>query len=177
MSLVVFIIAELKTTQPFVEIRLYKNLPFAMGCLIGFLNTMEFRGTNFLLPIMLQRIYHYTPFQAGLFFLPPALVMGITSILAGRLSDNIQPKLLLIIGLLGLTYVSFKFCGLDVWATTGRSPRAGRAASGGAGVLPLPAELIHAARRAGRPGADGERPLQPASHRWRGPWGWPSPRR
>ena len=90
-----------------------------MGCLIAFLNTMEFRGTNFLLPIMLQRIYHYTPFQTGLFFLPPALVMGATSILAGRLSDTIQPKLLLIVGLLGLTYVSFQFCSLDVWATTG----------------------------------------------------------
>ena len=119
MSLAVFVVAELKTTQPFVEIRLYKNLPFAMGCLIGFLNTMEFRGTSFLMPIMLQRIYHYPPFQAGLFFLPPALVMGITSIFAGRLSDIVQPKLLLIIGLLMLSYVSFQFCGLDIWATTG----------------------------------------------------------
>jgi MFS transporter, DHA2 family, multidrug resistance protein len=119
LSLVVFVVAELQITQPFVELRLYKNLPFAMGCLIGFVNTMEFRGTNFLLPIMLQRIYHYTPFQAGLFFLPSALVMGLTSILAGRLADTFQPKLLLIIGLLGLTFVSFKFCGLDVWATTG----------------------------------------------------------
>jgi EmrB/QacA subfamily drug resistance transporter len=118
-ALLAFVVAELKTAQPFVEIRLYTNLPFAMGCLIAFLNTMEFRGTNFLLPIMLQRIYHYTPFQAGLFFLPPALVMGATSILAGRLSDKIQPKLLLIIGLSVLTYVSFQFCGLDVWATTG----------------------------------------------------------
>jgi EmrB/QacA subfamily drug resistance transporter len=118
-SLAAFIVAELKTKQPFVEIRLYRNIPFAMGCLIAFLNTMEFRGTNFLLPIMLQRIYHYTPFQAGLFFLPPALVMGVTSIIAGRLSDKIQPKLLLIIGLLVLTYVSFQFCGLDAWATTG----------------------------------------------------------
>jgi EmrB/QacA subfamily drug resistance transporter len=118
-SLAAFVVAELKAKQPFVEIRLYKNIPFAMGCLIAFLNTMEFRGTNFLLPIMLQRIYHYTPFQAGLFFLPPALVMGTTSIIAGRLSDKIQPKLLLIIGLLVLTYVSFQFCGLDAWATTG----------------------------------------------------------
>jgi MFS transporter, DHA2 family, multidrug resistance protein len=49
----------------------------------------------------------------------PALVMGVTSIVAGRLSDLIQPKLLLIFGLLGLTFVSFQFCGLDVWATTG----------------------------------------------------------
>jgi EmrB/QacA subfamily drug resistance transporter len=119
LSLVVFVVAELKTKEPFVEIRLYQHLPFTMGCLIGFLNTMEFRGTNFLLPIMLQRIYHYPPFHAGLFFLPPALVMGITSILAGRLSDIIQPKLLLILGLVGLTAVSFEFCGLGVGATTG----------------------------------------------------------
>jgi EmrB/QacA subfamily drug resistance transporter len=95
MSLAAFVIAALNTKQPFVEVRLYKNLPFAMGCLIAFLNTLEFRGTSFLLPIMLQRIYHYTPFQAGLFFLPPALVMGTTSIIAGRLSDKLQPKLLL----------------------------------------------------------------------------------
>jgi len=83
------------------------------------LNTIEFRGTSFLMPIMLQRIFHYTPFQAGLFFLPPALVMGVTSIATGRLSDKIQPKFLLIVGLLGLTYVSFQFCTIDVWATSG----------------------------------------------------------
>jgi len=118
-ALVAFVITELKTTEPFVDIRLYTNIPFAMGCLIAFLNTIEFRGTSFLMPIMLQRIFHYTPFQAGLFFLPPALVMGVTSIATGRLSDKIQPKFLLIVGLLGLTYVSFQFCTIDVWATSG----------------------------------------------------------
>ncbi|HEY7496374.1 MAG TPA: DHA2 family efflux MFS transporter permease subunit [Candidatus Tectomicrobia bacterium] len=118
-SLVTFIVTELKTKEPFVDLRLYTNIPFTMGCLIGFLNTVEFRGTSFLMPVMLQRTFHYTPFQAGLFFLPPALVMGITSIVTGRLSDKIQPRFLLIVGLLGLTYVSFQFCGIDVWATTG----------------------------------------------------------
>jgi EmrB/QacA subfamily drug resistance transporter len=118
-SLAAFIIAELTTPAPFVDLRLYKNIPFTMGCLIAFLSTLEFRGTNFLLPIMLQRLFHYTPFQTGLFFLPPALVMGTTSIVAGRLSDKIQPKILLIIGLLGLTYVSLQFCSIDVWTTSG----------------------------------------------------------
>jgi DHA2 family multidrug resistance protein len=88
-----------------------------MGCLIGFLNTMEFRGTNFLMPIMLQHLFHYTPFRTGLFFLPPALVMGVTSIFAGRLSDLVQPRLLLALGLLMLTAVSFQFCAIDAWAT------------------------------------------------------------
>lgn len=117
-SLVAFILTELTNNTPFVELRLYTHLPFAMGCLIAFLSTMEFRGTNFLLPIMLQRLFHLTPFQTGLFFLPPALVMGTTSIIAGRLSDKIQPKLLLIVGLLVLIYVSLQFCSIDVWTPT-----------------------------------------------------------
>lgn len=116
---VIFIVAELTTDTPFVELRLYKNVPFAMGCFIAFLITIEFRGTNFVLPIMLQRIYHYPPFRAGLFFLPPALVMGTTSIMTGRLADRFQPRVLLIIGLLALTYASLQFCTIDVWTTGG----------------------------------------------------------
>ena len=116
-ALLIFLVTELTVTVPFVDLRLHTNLPFTMGCLIGFLNTMEFRGTNFLMPIMLQHLFHYTPLLTGLFFLPPALVMGVTSILAGRLSDLVQPRLLLALGLLVLTAVSFQFCAIDGWAT------------------------------------------------------------
>lgn len=112
--LVVFVVAELTTDTPFVELRLYKNTTFAMGCFISFLITMEFRGTNFILPIMLQRIYHYPPFEAGLFFLPPALLMGVMSIVTGRLADQFQPKVLLVTGLLALTYASLQFIRIDV---------------------------------------------------------------
>ncbi len=117
--LIVFVVAELTTKTPFVELRLFKNASFAMGCFISFLSTMEFRGTNFILPIMLQRIYHYPPFQAGLFFLPPALVMGGMSIMTGRLADRFQPKILLITGLLALTFISLQFCTIEVWTTGG----------------------------------------------------------
>jgi EmrB/QacA subfamily drug resistance transporter len=164
LSLVVFVVAELKTTQPFVELRLYKNLPFAMGCLIGFVNTMEFRGTNFLLPIMLQRIYHYTPFQAGLFFPPSALVMGLLDprrAPGGHLSTQVPADHWPLGADLCLVQILWTRClGHDR-----ASPGAGRAPSGGAGVLPLSPEFVHAAWRAGRPGTHGERPLQPASHR------------
>jgi MFS family permease len=117
--LIVFIVAELTTETPFVELRLFKHATFAMGCFIAFLSTMEFRGTNFILPIMLQRTFHYPPFQAGLFFLPPALLMGVMSILTGRLSDRFSPKILLIIGLLALTVASLQFCTIDVSTTGG----------------------------------------------------------
>ncbi len=116
--LMLFVVTELTTDTPFVELRLFKNATFTMGCLITFLSTMEFRGTNFILPILLQRLYHYPPFEAGLFFLPPALAMGIMSIVAGRMADRLQPKILMIAGLLALIYVSLQFCTIEV-ATTG----------------------------------------------------------
>jgi DHA2 family multidrug resistance protein len=115
--LVVFVTTELSTDKPFVELRLFKNVTFAMGCFLSFLMTMEFRGTNFLLPIMLQRIYHYPPFEAGLFFLPPALLMGSMSIVTGQLADRFRPKLLLILGLLALTYASLQFCSIELETT------------------------------------------------------------
>ena len=62
-SLLIFIIAELKLKMPFVDLRLYTNFPFAMGCLIAFMNTLEFRGTNFLLPIMLSAFFTIRPFR------------------------------------------------------------------------------------------------------------------
>jgi len=115
--LVVFVATELTTEKPFVELRLFKDVTFTMGCVLSFLMTMEFRGTNFLLPIMLQRIYHYPPFEAGLFFLPPALVMGSMSIVTGQLADRFQPKMLLIGGLLALTYASLQFCSIEIETT------------------------------------------------------------
>ena len=115
--LVIFVAAELTTEAPFVELRLFKNTSFAMACLLSFLVTMEFRGTNFLLPIMLQRVFHYPPFEAGLFFLPPALLMGVMSVVTGRLADRFQPKLLLIFGLLSLTYASVLFCSVEIGTT------------------------------------------------------------
>ncbi len=115
--LAVFIAAELTTDTPFVELRLFKNMTFTMGCFISFLSTMEFRGTNFILPILLQRLYHYPPFEAGLFFLPPALAMGLMSIVAGRLADRFQPKIMMIAGLLALIYASLQFCTIEVGTT------------------------------------------------------------
>ena len=44
--------------------------------------------------------------------------MGVTSILAGRLSDIIQPKVLLIMGLLTLCYASLQFSQVDIWTTS-----------------------------------------------------------
>jgi DHA2 family multidrug resistance protein len=45
--------------------------------------------------------------------------MGTMSIMTGQLADRFSPKILLVIGLLALIYISLQFCTIEVWTTGG----------------------------------------------------------
>jgi DHA2 family multidrug resistance protein len=57
-------------------------------------------GSTFLLPLYLQNSMGYTAIQAGSVFLPVGIIQGITSPIAGRLSDKFSPKVPIIIGMI-----------------------------------------------------------------------------
>jgi DHA2 family multidrug resistance protein len=57
-------------------------------------------GSTFLLPIYLQNSLGYTALQAGSVFLPVGIIQGITAPISGRISDKINPKLPLFIGVI-----------------------------------------------------------------------------
>jgi len=75
---VVFLLLELLQKHPFVDLRLY----WATGSLLWRLwrrscSTRYSIGANFLVALMLQQAFHYTPFHAGLMLAPGAAVMGV----------------------------------------------------------------------------------------------------
>ena len=94
-----FVVTELRQTEPFVELRLYKNFAFAMASLVVFLNTITFMASGFVVTLFLQIHLLYTPLQAAWILMPSAVVIGILSVVTGRLSDLISPKVLIIFGL------------------------------------------------------------------------------
>jgi len=57
-------------------------------------------GSTFLLPIYLQNSLGYTALQAGSVFLPVGIIQGITAPISGRISDKINPKLPLFVGVI-----------------------------------------------------------------------------
>src|SRR5262249_28299978 len=57
-------------------------------------------GTFFLIPVFLQSVRGYTPFQTGLTTLPNALVAAMTMPIAGRLFDRIGARPPVSVGLL-----------------------------------------------------------------------------
>jgi EmrB/QacA subfamily drug resistance transporter len=116
---VTFVVTELRSQQPFVELRLYKNVAFAMASLVVFINTISFMATNFVVALFLQIHLDYTPLQAAWMLMPSAVVIGILSVVVGRLSDIVSPKILVIFGL-GLVAVCLvKYASINAWTSVG----------------------------------------------------------
>jgi EmrB/QacA subfamily drug resistance transporter len=96
-----FVVTELRSTQPFVELRLYKNFAFSMVSVVVFLSTITFMASNFVVTLFLQLHLDYTPLQAAWILMPSAVVVGILSVATGHLSDLVSTRVLVICGLAG----------------------------------------------------------------------------
>jgi EmrB/QacA subfamily drug resistance transporter len=116
---ITFVVTELRSQQPFVELRLYKNISFAMSSLVVFINTISFMATNFIVALFLQIHLDYTPLQAAWMMMPSAIVIGILSVIAGRLSDVVPPKLLVIFGLGLVAFCLFQYATITAWTSVG----------------------------------------------------------
>ena len=95
----IFLLLELYGAHPFVDLRLYRNMRFVIASLAAFLFDAAFNGANFVVALMLQQAFHFTPAQAGLILAPGAVVMGIVGLGAGRLADLFEPRLPIFLGL------------------------------------------------------------------------------
>jgi DHA2 family multidrug resistance protein len=99
LCLVLFIATELRVAHPVVPLRLYRNLPFVLASMVVFLYNAGFMGANVLVALMVQLVFDFTPWQAGVILAPGALVMGVIGLIAGRLSDHLAPHRLVCAGL------------------------------------------------------------------------------
>lgn len=99
-ALAVFITAELTVKEPLLDLRLLMNHNFGIANIILVLFSLGMFGSTFLLPIYLQNSLGYTALQAGSVFLPVGIIQGITAPISGKISDKINPKLPLYVGVI-----------------------------------------------------------------------------
>ncbi|MGQ4810086.1 Fatty acid resistance protein FarB [Candidatus Entotheonellaceae bacterium PAL068K] len=114
-----FVVAELRSQEPFVDLRLYANFAFSMASLVVFINTLGFMATNFMVALFLQMHLGYTPLQAAWMLLPSAVVIGCMSLATGRLSDVIPAKVLVIIGLVLVVWCMLQYATITAWTSVG----------------------------------------------------------
>jgi len=112
-SAIVFFITEFNIRHPLINISLFRNFNFSLANLVLFIFGLGMFGSNFLLPIYLQNSLGYTPFQAGLVFLPVGILVGISAPFAGLFSDRVSGKIPAILGLILLAASLFMYDSLS----------------------------------------------------------------
>jgi DHA2 family multidrug resistance protein len=95
----VFIVTELNTDKPLVDLSLLKNYNFAISNLVMFIFGIGMFGSTFLLPLYLQNSLNYTAIQAGAVFLPIGFIQGAASPIAGSFADKFNAKIPVILGI------------------------------------------------------------------------------
>jgi EmrB/QacA subfamily drug resistance transporter len=111
-----FVVIEVRRAEPLVELRLFKIFPFAMACVVRFLNHIGFNAYTLLVALFLQKTLGYTPLQAGLAVLPAAVAVGPVGLTVGRLSDRIDARIIFLIGLLMMTLGVCLFSSANAWS-------------------------------------------------------------
>jgi DHA2 family multidrug resistance protein len=124
-----FVLYELKSPQPLMNMALFRYRQFSMGALVAFIYGMGLFGSTYLLPVFMQMGLNYAPSQAGLVLLPAGVALALTIPIAGRLADRVAPYVLVSLGL-ALLALSFGLMGSDAggssylalmaWAIIGR---------------------------------------------------------
>lgn len=102
----IFIVRELTTKYPLLDLRLLADHNFGMGNIIMLVFSMGMFGSTFLLPLYLQNSMGYTALQSGAFFLPVGIIQGVMSPLSGLLADKTYPKVPILLGVI-LLVISF----------------------------------------------------------------------
>jgi EmrB/QacA subfamily drug resistance transporter len=112
-TLVLFILRQLRMNHPMLEFRIFKNFIFTLTTVITMIGFMGLIGVETLIPLYMQNMRGFTAMESGIAILPGALVMGIMSPITGRVFDRFGARWLAITGLSIITITTFAFSSLD----------------------------------------------------------------
>jgi DHA2 family multidrug resistance protein len=97
-ALVAFVIWELRTKEPIVNLRVLANRNFATGTALIATVGVALYGTTALLPLFLQTLLGYPALQSGLAVSPRGIGAIVSMILVGRMLGKIDGRYLIVFG-------------------------------------------------------------------------------
>lgn len=113
-SLVTFILRQMKMDDPMLDFRIYKYPMFTLSTVISVTLSASMFSGMILTPLYVQTVREISPFYSGILMLPGAILMGIMSPVTGRLFDKFGAKVLSLIGLSILTGASYLLSNLTM---------------------------------------------------------------
>lgn len=116
-SIVSFVIRQLRMDEPLLDLRVYKYPMFALASVIAIVNAVAMFSGMILTPAYVQNVRGISPLDSGLMMLPGAIVMGIMSPITGRLFDKYGPRILAVLGLSITAVSTFMLARLQIDST------------------------------------------------------------
>lgn len=98
-SLTTFIVHELETPRPLVNLRVFKDPSYAAGTGINLLTGLALFGTSYLFSVFCGAVLHHTALHIGLLFLTAGVLQLVLMPVIGALSPRLDPRALLVIGI------------------------------------------------------------------------------
>jgi hypothetical protein len=86
---------------------------------VVFLSTITFMASNFVVTLFLQIHLQYTPLQAAWMLMPTAVIIGILSVVTGRLADLVPTRGLVIFGMAGSAILMFQHATITTVTSVG----------------------------------------------------------
>jgi hypothetical protein len=112
--LALFLVVEIYVREPLIDLHLYRNPTYATATLVGGLLSFGLYSSGLLVTLFLQDFLEYTALQAATLMLPGVLLSGALSPLAWKLSDQLNPRLLLCFGFLTSAASTYWFALMDL---------------------------------------------------------------
>lgn len=109
-----FVRYELKTADPFMDVRLFKNRVVTISCLSVFVTGIGMFGSVMLLPIFFQSVVGMSAAKSGTLLTPLIVVVALTSIAGGYwMSRSKKYKAVIYTGLSCMTIGTFLLAGIN----------------------------------------------------------------
>jgi EmrB/QacA subfamily drug resistance transporter len=98
-ALVLFVWRELSTSDPVLELRVFRGRDFSLGILTQWTAFAAMFGTFFLIPLYLQQVRGYGALETGLYTLPIAVASAIAMQISGRVFDRVGARIPVLFGM------------------------------------------------------------------------------
>jgi len=113
-ALVMFVIWELRSDEPIVNLRVLKNRNFAVGVLLITVMGVVLYGSIALLPLFLQTLLGYPATASGMAVSPRGFGSILSMLIVGRLVGKVDGRWLIMFGFAVLAFSTWMLAGLNL---------------------------------------------------------------
>ena len=116
--LIGWVLVELRSSDPVMDVRLFKNYTFTVTNILTWGLTAALFGALFLYPVFFENVQGKTPLATGEILIPQGIAAAIGVVISGRLYNSVGPRPLVVVGLLLAGAATFGFTNLTVSTDT-----------------------------------------------------------